>query len=310
MKKHNTKRSVIGLFIAAIIALWGITSCEDFSLDDAISQNLSSDTTELAQNNIILGDIIYGEAFESVNNILLDLEANNYQNTALKSVAQNDSVCPQVTVNPADSSTFPKTITIDYGEGCNQVVDNDTITKSGKIIITLKQGGYFGKGGQRTIELKDFQINGVNIKGTRTVTFDGINWQEKSISWIITLDNGSIGLDSNLQITREAEKIKTLYFGDSRYSRADDTLELTGSVSGLAANEIVYEYEITQPLKKSITCKFYSEGLIEATVADSINFSLDYGSGACDNIVTATHDGESRDISVNFDKQIIKKLMK
>jgi hypothetical protein len=73
--------------------------------------------------------------------------------------------CTTITVNPNDS-TYPKTVTIDYHDGC---ICRDGKFRKGAILL------YFTKplrrpGAQLTITLRDFYVNRKHIEGTKTIT--------------------------------------------------------------------------------------------------------------------------------------------
>ncbi|MFH0895924.1 MAG: hypothetical protein V2A54_15935, partial [Bacteroidota bacterium] len=80
--------------------------------------------------------------------------------------------CATVTVSPADTTTFPKTITVDFGTiGCTS---NDGILRKGKIVIGMT-GKYRTPGSIITVSLVDYYKDGTLIEGTKTVTNKGKN---------------------------------------------------------------------------------------------------------------------------------------
>src|SRR4029450_3470330 len=73
--------------------------------------------------------------------------------------------CPTITVSPNDS-TYPKTITIDFGDSC---VGNDGKLRSGKIVLHLT-GPLRRSGSVLTITLENFYINHIHLEGTKAIT--------------------------------------------------------------------------------------------------------------------------------------------
>jgi hypothetical protein len=74
-------------------------------------------------------------------------------------------LCASITVTPNDG-TYPKTITIDFGDAC---VGLDGKLRSGKIIISLT-APLRQPGSVLTISLENFYINHIHIEGTKTIS--------------------------------------------------------------------------------------------------------------------------------------------
>src|SRR5215831_9429859 len=73
--------------------------------------------------------------------------------------------CTKVTVVPNDT-TFPKTITIDFGDGC---VCRDGKFRKGSIVLNFS-APLRHPGAVLTITLNNFYVNRVHLEGTKTIT--------------------------------------------------------------------------------------------------------------------------------------------
>src|SRR3990172_5946598 len=126
MKK---KKTMLGLIMAAAVAIFLTQSC---SKDDGGS--ISESDLALAQDEAY-ADALFEEIDNTVSDEVAGLDGNGYLNIGLKSTG--DDICRTVTVDHPDSTSFPKVITIDYGDGCTMIFRGDTITRKGQIRITL-----------------------------------------------------------------------------------------------------------------------------------------------------------------------------
>ncbi|MBN2348558.1 MAG: hypothetical protein JXJ22_06970 [Bacteroidales bacterium] len=285
----RTKKIEIIVWGVAIIFAFFMTSCEKTDLVKSISES----DTELATSEAF-ADVVYENVDQITNEVLINLDANSYSNTGLKST--DDNVCRVVTVDHPDTTWFPKVITIDYGDGCTTIINHDTITIKGIIQITIT-GRYFVEGSQRIVELIDYYVNDVKIEGTRTITNLGLN-DNGNLELQTELTNGKIIVNDTLFMTREALYTRECIFGDS-FDMADDEFYITGGAQGINFFGEQYARTITNPLHKT-SCLFFVSGTIVSEVEGQSAVTLDYGDGECDNIATLTKDGETIEIILGY----------
>ena len=102
--------------------------------------------------------------------------------------------CAEVTV---EGETFPKTVTIVYGEDC---VSRRGITKTGTIIITISDT-ITNPGAEYTLEYVDMLIGNKKIEKSASFTNEGVN---ENGNWVISSESvTSITKNDTLVITRE-----------------------------------------------------------------------------------------------------------
>jgi hypothetical protein len=274
------------LFVAVSFA---IISCDKTQTPEAISND---DISYIQSDNF--EDAAIDNISESEDNIIFNLDQSNYSTNTKKSTL--DNVCYTISVDKADSTRFPKTITIDYGSGCMTVINGDTITKRG-IITLVVTGRYYTAGATRTVTYNNFYINNIKIEGTRTIMSQG--WDRNfNFSWTVTLSNGKLIFPDGTEVIRESDQTRTLVT-DGTTDRTDDYWELTGTVSGVNYQGEAYTRETVSPLRKNFGCPFFVSGILDITRGDK-SLSLDFGDGTCDRTATLTIGDQSKVITLKW----------
>ena len=204
--------------------------------------------------------------------------------------------CMTRTVESPEDADFPKTITIEYDSECTS--GESDVVKSGKIIITLT-GAPREEGSQRIVTFDGFSINGNEVTGTKTYTYNG-NGQ-----FTCTLVDGNILTRDGNVIVRESTKTRTLVSGGETDDRSDDVYEVTGEIAGViidgdSGEELSYTKIITSPLVRSKDCFWITQGTVETTIGDATS-TVDFGDGTCDNIAVRTDEnGESEEFTMQM----------
>jgi len=185
--------------------------------------------------------------------------------------------CATVTVSPNDS-TYPKTITIDFGDSC---VGNDGKLRSGKIVLHLT-GPIRHPGSVLTITFVNFYINHVHLEGTKIIS----NLSENNtIKFTVQVVGGKVTFPSGRGFKYESFKYKHQIAGmDTRIAR-DDVFEISGWAKIEYNNGVVVKFETVDPLIKKVACPWISDGTLKIRINDRV-LKLDYGfpnNGDCDN---------------------------
>jgi len=197
--------------------------------------------------------------------------------------------CATITVYPNDT-TYPKTITIDFGDSC---VGLDGKLRSGKIIITLT-GPLRKPGSVVTTTLEDFYINHIHLEGTKTIT----NLSENGVTkFSVEVAGGKVTFPGGRGYTYESSKLKEQIAGmDTKLCR-DDVFQITGWATVVFNNGTVIKFEVVDPLIKKVSCPWRSDGTLKISINDRV-LKLDYGfpnNGDCDNKALLTwNDGNSQ----------------
>ncbi len=207
--------------------------------------------------------------------------------------ARTTARCFTVNVTPKERGVFPKTVTLDFGAGC----EAGGHIRKGKIIFT-----YSGKlnvpGKQVVTTFENYSIDSFSIEGKHTLTNSataGAN--QKSFS--VKIENGKItNVNNGKWWTRNSDRqfVQTEGNGTDFFPR-DDVFSVTGKTSGENSNNKTWSTEITSPLIKKFTCKWLVKGVLEVSVNSTVG-TLDFGNGDCDNKANLTVNGRSKTITL------------
>jgi len=234
----------------------------NMSKDQAISESINDDAT------VIFFDASVGSGFYRVDG-----------------TAQTSGVlsCASVSVTPQNS--FPKTIVIDFGNGCTSV---DGITRSGKINITLSDYVH-NTGATAVMTFDNYYTVGFKVEGT-------ITWTNTStpngISWTRQITNGRvIEPIGGYYWTHEGTKNVTQIAGASTPANLlDDVYSVSGNHTVTNPAGKTRTVTILEALEKKTTCHNVTKGKMKIQATNHFAI-LDYGDGTCDNIITISIDG-------------------
>jgi hypothetical protein len=201
--------------------------------------------------------------------------------------------CAEVT-----RDTTTQTITIDFGEGCE---DQHGVLKSGKIIITYNDRLH-NPGAYRIMTFEDFYIDSVGIEGTWTTTnITDTASTDNTLVLESILEDGKLSFTDGTYITREAEHVRTRYRGESR---EDSYITISGEASGQLQDSTEYTSIILEDILISGACNFHLPvaGVKEFTAGDN-TITIDFGDGTCDNLAEVTTNGETETIELQTRKE-------
>lgn len=254
-----------GVFLLAILFVFVFASCE--KTDIATNQELLEETA-FAEN-------VFAQLSSDIDDAL-PIDGISSGRGIFKGFGFGFGKCMTRTVDSPDDTNFPKTITIEYDDECTSGFNE--VVKSGKIIITLT-GNPREEGSQRIVTFEDFTINGNQIQGTKTYTYNG------NRQFTCTLENGQIITRNGDIILRESTKTRTLVAGEETDDRSDDVYEVTGMVLGEISDGTSYKKEIIESLVLSKDCFWITKGIVETTLGDAVT-TVNFGDGTCDNLAT------------------------
>lgn len=286
----KTSHYFLGLLLVLLSSVF-IISCE------RDKDQLSNEVVTLAETETI-NNAIYEEIDGTVETTLATLDLNKYDVSSLKSTSAD--ACPVITVDHPDTTYFPKIVTIDYGDGCSFVFNNDTITRKGRIIITVT-GRYFVTDAQRIITFENFYINDVKIEGTRTIANLGIN-DKGHLTFGIKLEDGKITFNDGKFVTCESERVRE-WVRSSDWTK--DTIYVTGRASGTNIQGDNYSCEIDDPLVL-VHCLVFNrhwtivDGSLVITIGNETPIIIDYGDGNCDRTINISKGSKSRSFEFHY----------
>ncbi len=293
MKSVSINRILITSFLFLFIAF--LFSCQKENSSTTSKNTVSEQDAATYSDESAQAD----ESFDDISDV--SMTAADADNTASTGRLNRDyhpdfaelreaiGLCAAITVTPNDS-TYPKTITIDFGDSC---VGLDGKLRSGKIIINLT-APLRKPGSVLTVTLDNFYINHIHIEGTKTIS----NLSENgAIKFSVDVTGGKVTFPGGRGYSYESSKTKAQVEGMDTKTCRDDVFEITGSATITFNNGTVVKFEIVDPLIKKVACPWLKAGTLKISINDRV-LKVDYGfphNGDCDNKALLTwNDGNSQ----------------
>jgi hypothetical protein len=198
------------------------------------------------------------------------------------------------------SSTFPKTVTIDYGTGC---VDANGRTKKGKIIINVS-GDMRVAGSKRTLTFDNFYINEIKIEGSRNAENTGPN---TAGNMVVKVTGDITASNSEFTRSRSFTRYREWVSGISTCEISDDEIHVTGSGKAIGRRGIEIPHTITEKIVlKPGQCKYPLSGKVDIG-GKRRGVILNFDNGSCDNVAEATTKRRNNTYQIDLDtRRIIK----
>ena len=253
-------------------------------------------------------------SFSSLNNeTAIDSKVDEVNDIASSALNTNDAPSGRVEdrddrldcatiVKDASNTKEAGKITITFSGDCK---DDDDDVRTGKMIITWSGGRWFIPGSVHTITLEGYTVNGVVMDGTRTVT--NVSTTTSPLTWNIVGSHNSTWPDGTtaqrtVKRTRQWVRSSTNPLLDKWIISQTDPN--TPAETGTNRNGKNYSVQITTPLQYVRACgrRVHIPVIgVKTVTVDTEVFSVDYGDGTCDNLITVTKNGASKTVKVNKD---------
>lgn len=203
------------------------------------------------------------------------------------------STCAVITVSPQDLTTWPKTVTIDYGTtGCTGV---NGYVRKGKITYTLNKR-VREAGATLTVSFDNYSVNGYRLEGVYTLTNNGSS--NGGLNITTQLANGKITYPDGKWYTRNST-ISWVQTGGMSTPLVilDDEFSITGNatIRSSANNELVSATKL--PLVRKLACANIVSGQLDLNYNGIIGL-LDFGTGGCDKAAVLTIANRNYDVTL------------
>ena len=270
------------MMIASVVILSFISCQKDTSTVEQESVNIADDNA--------VSDAVFEDIFSTTDNadIILDQLAKGGDSKSMEVLADS---CPTITVTHPETGTWPKIVTVDFGEGCSGLYDN---SRSGKIIIEVT-GPRLEIGTKRTITFENYYFNGIRVEGTKVVENTGYN-ESQNLVCEVTLTGGKLTLPDGKYIERSFEHQREWTAGLLTRNIWDDECLITGTANGTTLEGVVYTNTITTALDWKRACFFIVSGVVKIQREGKEDVEINYGTGECDAKAVVTKGGESKEI--------------
>jgi hypothetical protein len=290
---RTPKRRAKGPF-SILLAFWlflGSCSPEPIDFNDNDAKNVGNETASDAY-------FTESEDLTAVTVSSDNATAGGRVSVGARVILVNDPrlACATVTLEPYASSTplVPKGIlAIDFGAGCT---DKHGTVRKGKITIAYN-GRRFLPNSSIVTTLAGYEINGVKIEGIRSVTNTSASTQSDPV-FTVTMVGGKITWPDGTSASRDETTTRERKLG----ATPDNTQWfVTGSSTGTNRNGLDYSMTITGKLVYKRECALSDriyiavQGTKELVInSNSKKITIDYGTGACDRVVTITIKSKSK----------------
>jgi hypothetical protein len=203
-----------------------------------------------------------------------------------------DSIrCFTIKVEPLAPGIFPKTVIINFGDGC---LGRDGKLRKGKI-ITVFTGPMGIPGSKATTTFENHKIDSVKVQGkhevTNTSTSNNRIFTTKVIEGKLIWDSGRWVAWSSVRSVAQIEGNGTPFWP------ADDIFSITGGGRGENSRGKTWGHEVIEPLIKKFTCRWISKGVMRVKFNNTGGL-LNFGDGRCDNKAELTINGTVRVITL------------
>jgi hypothetical protein len=214
--------------------------------------------------------------FDDVSSEVLQVTLNGTTGAA----STTSAACATVTISPQDLTTWPKTITIDYGStGC---VGINGWVRKGKISYTLTKLPR-ETGAVVNVSFDNYFVNGYKLEGSYSITNNGS--ADANLNITTRLVNGKITYPDGKWYTRTSTINWQQVAGSATASVLDDEFNVTGEavIKSSANNELITSSKT--PLLRKVTCGNFVSGQLNVAY-NGIAGVLDFGGGTCDKKAT------------------------
>jgi hypothetical protein len=249
--------------------------------------------TKVAEN-YALGESMFSDVFKQVSDGSLWAEDTITNKGAKSSYTSLTSSCATLSITPFDLTTFPKTLTVDYGT--TNCLCSDGRYRRG-VINAVLTGWYRDSSTVITITPSNYYVNDYLIEGTKTVTNKGHN-TSGNLEYDIVVTNGSITGQEGTS-TWNTNRTNEWIEGESTiFNPWDDVYLIRGSANGVTVESEAYTMNILQDLRVELSCKWIVSGLLRIEGSNSYTIDVDYGNGNCDALAVVTINNYSINISL------------
>ena len=290
MKTLSINR-IFAACIAVVLSVFFLVSCKkENSLNSSVTVSeedaatLSAESTEAEASFDDADDITMTAAEEEGNAGGFGLEGRSATNSegrlflpGFLELRARIGDCATITVTPNDS-TYPKTVTIDFGDSCRGL---DGKLRSGKLVLHFT-GPYRRPGSVVTLSFVNYHVNHKHIEGTKVFR----NLSEPPVhKWSIEILDGKITFPGGRGYRYEGIKTVKQIAGMLTGIVRDDIYQITGRSKTVFNNSTTVDINTEDPLIKKLNCPWISEGTLRIKINVRV-LALDFGfpnNGNCDN---------------------------
>ncbi len=233
------------------------------------------------EDDAVMPDRDYSAAQDNFQGEFFFTDALRQSDIAYKDGEDGSPCIQSVTI---DLDTMPHTMLVDFGT--TNCVGENGLSRRGKLFVTFA-GPYGEAGTEITITPQDYYVNDHHVQGVKTVTNAGQNDQGQTY-FNVNVNGTVTAPDGSWTSTHTSQRIRTWIEGEGSTTIYDDVYSISGNGSGVNRNGVAYTTNTVSPLRAEIGCPWIVSGVQQVIPAGRPARSIDFGSGACDPIVSIT----------------------
>ncbi|UZD21761.1 hypothetical protein PBT90_19795 [Algoriphagus halophytocola] len=257
----------------------------------ASSCDTSDDPVPEPDLAVVEEDLAVNAALEDLDNITLSAMSNSSLGMRTAVEIPSNNICAAATIILDEAN---KTISIDFGDGCTS--ENGTVRKG--IINLAYSGNVLFQGATIVATFEDYEVNGFQVEGKRTITNTGVDLDANSISLEVKVENGKVTWPDGSYVTYTSFQSREITLSTQGYQAS-----ITGTASGVSREGFEYSTSVVEPLIFRQDCIATGNTLASSGVLQfdfrGIEVSMDFGNGACDRSGTVVYPGGSKEITID-----------
>ena len=263
------------------LAVTALASCKkDKTTEDDTETTFSYESANLQGTT----QFINNDVIEVVNEAAVSNSFMGSNFVAGGATVSGVASCANITVTSGSPAGFPKTVVIDFGNGCTSAFG---IVRSGKINVNVTDS-LRKPGSIATITFDNYYVAGYKKEGTiiwkNTSTPSTKSWNRECQNGKITSTTGNTWTHAGIE-----DGVQSAGFSTPMDLR-DDVFTITGSHTVTNSANVTRTWVITSPLEKKTMCSNITKGVYTVT-GRAHTAVIDLGNGACDHLATVAIDG-------------------
>lgn len=282
-------------FLIFVLTIIIFAACKKDNKDDNNNNPSPQSDEVIAATDNAISSNMFDDVFKQAHQGGKKMDDSLSRKSGYSSFANS---CATITISPFDLTTWPKTVTVDFGT--SNCLGTDGYYRRGKIIMTITTW-YRDSGCVITVTPQNYFVNDYKIEGTKVITNLGRN-NQNHLHYSVVVTNGKITDPNNTTFrtwnsSRENEWIN----GENTiFNPWDDEYLVTGTADGITRTGKNYAMVITTPLNVCTCCRWIRSGQLTLTVDTHQPIFIDYGpTDQCDNKATVTINGVNYEVLMN-----------
>lgn len=226
----------------------------------------------------------------------------------VKSAKTTSEDYPLISIEPLNLTSWPKTITVDYGP--ENITGLDNHQRRGKLVISADNFPSVN-GAEWEITFDNFYHDNYKVEGMQTITYNGPNDSEHPV-YTCTVGDGAITAPNGKKFYFEQHTQREWINGYDTHAVisgetadfCDDEYQITGTHGGKSSDGYTYSMSTSTPLIVGTCCRWIKEGVLFIGLDDNeLSCEIDYRPAndtgdACNNMASITVFGETFEISL------------